>query len=66
MTTPDPARSADLEFPAWLLPGRRGPRSNLKVLIAAGEALANAIEHKHRQRREGTISLRVTLIPEYD
>ena len=30
----------------------------LKVLIATGEALANAIEHGHRQPTEGNIYLR--------
>jgi anti-sigma regulatory factor (Ser/Thr protein kinase) len=30
----------------------------LKVLIATGEALANAIEHGHRLLTEGNISLR--------
>ena len=32
------------------------------VLTAAGEAVANAIEHGHRERPEGTISLRATAI----
>ncbi len=35
---------------------------SLKVLIAAGEALANAIEHGHRHHAEGTISLRATAL----
>ena len=34
----------------------------LAVLIAAGEALANAIEHGHRHHTEGTISLRATAL----
>jgi len=34
----------------------------LKVLIAAGEALANAIEHGHRHHTDGTISLRATAL----
>ena len=44
----------------WL--GRAGVDADqtLKVLIAAGEALANAIEHGHRHHAEGTISLRAT------
>jgi anti-sigma regulatory factor (Ser/Thr protein kinase) len=32
------------------------------VLVAAGEAVANAIEHGHRDRPEGTISLRATAV----
>ena len=66
----------DVEFPAeasyladtraalkdWL--GRAGVDEDqtLAVLIAAGEALANAIEHGHRHLTEGTISLRATAL----
>jgi serine phosphatase RsbU (regulator of sigma subunit)/anti-sigma regulatory factor (Ser/Thr protein kinase) len=66
----------EMEFPAdagrladtraalrdWL--GRAGVDADqtLKVLIAAGEALANAIEHGHRHHAEGTISLRATAL----
>jgi anti-sigma regulatory factor (Ser/Thr protein kinase) len=32
------------------------------VLIAAGEAVANAIEHGHRDRPEGKVSLRATAV----
>jgi hypothetical protein len=32
----------------------------MKVLIAAGEAVANAIEHGHRHSTEGTIRLGAT------
>jgi hypothetical protein len=32
------------------------------VLVATGEAVANAIEHGHRDRPEGTISLRATAV----
>jgi anti-sigma regulatory factor (Ser/Thr protein kinase) len=35
---------------------------SLEVLIAAGEALANAIEHGHRHHAEGTIRLRATAL----
>ncbi|HEX3288502.1 MAG TPA: SpoIIE family protein phosphatase [Mycobacterium sp.] len=46
----------------WL--GRAGVDADqtLKVLIAAGEALANAIEHGHRHHTGGTISLRATAL----
>ncbi len=46
----------------WL--GRAGVDADqtLKVLIAAGEALANAIEHGHRHHTEGTINLRATAL----
>ena len=46
----------------WLARAGVDPDQTLKVLIAAGEALANAIEHGHRQRTEGTISLRATAL----
>ena len=32
------------------------------VLIATGEAVANAIEHGHRDRPEGIVSLRATAV----
>jgi hypothetical protein len=32
------------------------------MLVATGEAVANAIEHGHRERPEGTISLRATAV----
>lgn len=41
----------------WLSRARIGPDQALNVLIAAGEAVANAIEHGHRDDPEGTISL---------
>lgn len=61
----------ELEFPAhvgnvsssrkalrtWLTRARVDPDQTLNVLIAAGEAVANAIEHGHRNDPEGTISL---------
>jgi anti-sigma regulatory factor (Ser/Thr protein kinase) len=34
-----------------------GPDQALNVLVAAGEAVANAIEHGHRHRPEGLIRL---------
>ncbi|KUI38048.1 SpoIIE family protein phosphatase [Mycobacterium sp. GA-2829] len=66
----------DMTFPAdasHLAPTRRALRSWLarvglkpaqatNVLIAAGEAVANAIEHGHRRNPEGTISLRATAL----
>jgi anti-sigma regulatory factor (Ser/Thr protein kinase) len=42
---------------SWLTRARIDPDQTLNVLIAAGEALANAIEHGHRYSPEGTISL---------
>lgn len=46
----------------WL--GRAGvdPDQIQDVLIAAGEAVANAIEHGHRDRRGGMVSLRVSAL----
>jgi PAS domain S-box-containing protein len=57
---PEAARLAETRAALrdWL--GRAGVDADqtLKVLIAAGEALANAIEHGHRHHSEGSISLR--------
>jgi serine phosphatase RsbU (regulator of sigma subunit)/anti-sigma regulatory factor (Ser/Thr protein kinase) len=66
----------ELEFPAdasQLAPARHALRSWLKralvnpdrsmdVLIAAGEAVANAIEHGHRHHPEGRISMAATAL----
>ncbi len=66
----------EMDFPAQvgeLAPTRTALRSWLTragvhsdqvhdVLIAAGEAVANAIEHGHRDRPGGTISLRATVL----
>jgi serine phosphatase RsbU (regulator of sigma subunit)/GAF domain-containing protein/anti-sigma regulatory factor (Ser/Thr protein kinase) len=66
----------EMDFPAHvgqLAPTRTALRSWLTragvhsdqihdVLIAAGEAVANAIEHGHRDRPEGMISLRATVL----
>lgn len=46
----------------WLSRAGVDADQSLKVLIAAGEALANAIEHGHRHHTEGTISLRATAL----
>jgi anti-sigma regulatory factor (Ser/Thr protein kinase) len=61
----------DLTFPAdasqlaptrkalrsWLTRARLNPDQAMDVLIATGEAVANAIEHGHRHRPGGTIAL---------
>ena len=66
----------ELEFPAdvshlaptrtalrsWLTRARVDPDQTMDVLIAAGEAVANAIEHGHRHSPEGTISLGATAL----
>jgi serine phosphatase RsbU (regulator of sigma subunit)/anti-sigma regulatory factor (Ser/Thr protein kinase) len=66
----------ELEFPAhirevsttraalrtWLKRVGVGPGQTMKVLIAAGEAVANAIEHGHRQSPEGTVRLDATAL----
>lgn len=49
-----PARSA---LRNWLTRARVTPDQTMNVLVAAGEAVANAIEHGHRNQREGLISL---------
>ncbi|MBV9349933.1 MAG: SpoIIE family protein phosphatase, partial [Mycobacterium sp.] len=45
---------------SWLARAGVDPDLKLNVLIAAGEAVSNAIEHGHRDSHEGTISLRAT------
>jgi anti-sigma regulatory factor (Ser/Thr protein kinase) len=52
-----PTRAA---LKGWLSQAGMDADQTLKVLIATGEALANAIEHGHRALMEGTISLRAT------
>ena len=47
---------------SWLKRVQVNPNQAMDVLIAAGEAVANAIEHGHRQRPEGTITLHATAL----
>jgi PAS domain S-box-containing protein len=47
---------------SWLTQAGVEPDQILDVLIAAGEAVANAIEHGHRDRPEGTVSLHATAL----
>ena len=54
-----PARKA---LRSWLTRARLDPDQSMNVLIAAGEAVANAIEHGHRETPEGTISLGATAL----
>ncbi|HYZ66533.1 MAG TPA: SpoIIE family protein phosphatase [Mycobacterium sp.] len=46
----------------WLTQAQLGPEQAMDVLVAAGEAVTNAIEHGHRERPEGTISLSATAL----
>ncbi|SPM36890.1 ATPase [Mycobacterium rhizamassiliense] len=54
-----PARTA---LRRWLTRVRIDPDQSMNVLIAAGEAVANAIEHGHRQSPQGTVSLGATAL----
>ncbi|QZY49178.1 SpoIIE family protein phosphatase [Mycolicibacterium austroafricanum] len=54
-----PARAA---LRSWLASARVEPARVMDVLVAAGEALANAIEHGHRHTPEGTVSLHATAL----
>lgn len=47
---------------SWLTQARMDPNQAMDVLIAAGEAVANAIEHGHRLSPDGMISLRATAL----
>lgn len=46
----------------WLTDVGVQPDQIQDMLVATGEAVANAIEHGHRNRPEGTISLRATAV----
>ncbi len=52
-----PARSALRD---WLKRAQMKPDQVMDVLVAAGEAVANAIEHGHRDSPQGSISLQAT------
>jgi serine phosphatase RsbU (regulator of sigma subunit)/anti-sigma regulatory factor (Ser/Thr protein kinase)/transcriptional regulator with GAF, ATPase, and Fis domain len=47
---------------SWLTRAGLGPEQAMDVLIAAGEAVANAVEHGHRHGPDGTISLDATVL----
>jgi anti-sigma regulatory factor (Ser/Thr protein kinase) len=47
---------------SWLTRARVDPDQAQDVLVAAGEAVANAVEHGHRDSPEGIISLRATAL----
>jgi anti-sigma regulatory factor (Ser/Thr protein kinase) len=47
---------------SWLTRARVEPDLAHDMVVAAGEAVANAIEHGHRDRPEGIISLRATAL----
>ena len=47
---------------SWLTRARVDPDQAHDVLVAAGEAVANAVEHGHRDRPEGMISLHATAL----
>lgn len=46
----------------WLSQAGVGAEQAMNVLIAAGEAVANAIEHGHRDRPDGFVTLRATVV----
>ncbi len=48
----------------WLQSAGVPPEQTLDVLIAAGEALANAIEHGHRDSRDGRVRLQAVALPD--
>ncbi|WP_264068978.1 SpoIIE family protein phosphatase [Mycolicibacterium komossense] len=47
---------------SWLVQAGVDPEQIQDVLIATGEAVANAIEHGHRDRPEGMVSLRASAV----
>ena len=60
----DPAELAPTRaaLRGWLTRAGVDSEQTLDVLIAVGEAVANSIEHGHRERLEGTVSLRATAV----
>ncbi|MCV7399282.1 SpoIIE family protein phosphatase [Mycobacterium fragae] len=50
---------------SWLTRARVDPGQSYDVLVAAGEAVANAIEHGHRDSPEGLITLRATALVDH-
>jgi serine phosphatase RsbU (regulator of sigma subunit)/anti-sigma regulatory factor (Ser/Thr protein kinase) len=46
----------------WLSRARVDPHQAMNVLIAAGEAIANSIEHGHRHTEDGTVKLSATAL----
>jgi serine phosphatase RsbU (regulator of sigma subunit)/anti-sigma regulatory factor (Ser/Thr protein kinase)/transcriptional regulator with GAF, ATPase, and Fis domain len=50
---------------SWLTRARVGPDQAHDVLVAAGEAVANAIEHGHRDSPDGLISLHATALVDH-
>ena len=54
-----PSRAA---LRSWLTQAGVEPDQIVDVLIATGEAVANAIEHGHRDRPEGIVSVRATAL----
>jgi anti-sigma regulatory factor (Ser/Thr protein kinase) len=47
---------------SWLVQAGVEPDQIQDVLIATGEAVSNAIEHGHRDRPEGIVSLRAAAV----
>ncbi len=46
----------------WLTRAGVDPEQTMDVLIAVGEAVANSIEHGHRERPDGTVGLRAIAV----
>lgn len=49
----------------WLSRARMAPERTMEVLVAAGEAVANAIEHGHRHSPQGTVSVLATAMVDH-
>jgi anti-sigma regulatory factor (Ser/Thr protein kinase) len=50
---------------SWLTRARVGPDQAHDMLVAAGEAVANAIEHGHRDSPDGLITLHATALVDH-
>lgn len=61
----DQLASVRAELRRWLVRAELGPEQCMAVLVAAGEAVANAIEHGHRNDPDGRVTLSATAMVEH-
>ncbi|OBK98464.1 ATPase [Mycobacterium asiaticum] len=62
---PDHLAATRTALRRWLTKAKVNPEQAMKVLIAAGEAVSNAIEHGHRHYPGGSITLDATALDDH-